>query len=190
MTKGKGATVIVAILIIASTVVLYYNHWNDKVVSQDEVLSAEQDELEYLLGINLDKDYPRKPKEVVDMFSRIIQSMYSQIGDEDTDVLAIKVRTLYDEELLAANTEERYLNNLYTEIAQARESDISISRYLFVNEDKETYENIDGQEYANIYVSYTMKQKSRFIETKRFLLRKDEDNRWKILGWFPYSEEK
>lgn len=189
MKKGKGTTVVIGVLIIVSAVILYSNSIKKRMVTEDEVEISRQEELELLLDVDLDKDYPKDPRGTVEMFSRIIQMLYENISDEVTDVLALKIRELYDEELLAINSEKKYLNDLYTELAAIRESETTISKYLFVNEDQEGYDIIDGQEYANIYVSYTMKQKSRYIETKEFILRKDEEGKWKILGWGPYKED-
>lgn len=188
MKKGKGITVVFAILIIVSAVILYNNSLKKRMFIKDEAEISRQEELEFLLAVNLDKDFPKEPRGTVEMFSRIIQMLYEDISDEATDILALKIRKLYDEELLAINSEKKYLNDLYTELAAVRESKTTISKYLFVNEGKVVYDIVDGQEYANIYVSYIMKQKSRYIETKKFILKKDEEGMWKILGWGSYNE--
>ena len=121
---------------------------------KDEAEISRQEELEFLLAVNLDKDFPKEPRGTVEMFSRIIQMLYEDISDEATDILALKIRKLYDEELLAINSEKKYLNDLYTELAAVRESKTTISKYLFVNEGKVVYDIVDGQEYANIRVLY------------------------------------
>ena len=42
----------------------------------------------------------------------------------------------------------------------------------------------DGDEWAQLYAFYNMRQSGQIVKiTEVFLMRKDEDGRWKIYGW-------
>ena len=63
-----------------------------------------------MLELNLEKEYSKTPRDTVETFSRL--RLYSDISDEDIRALAIKVRSLYDDELLDNNPQEKYLKNV------------------------------------------------------------------------------
>jgi hypothetical protein len=52
-----------------------------------------------------------------------------------------------------------------------------------VNEDQENKVEMDGREYATVFVSYFILEDGKASETRKFLMRKSEDGKWKILGW-------
>ena len=42
----------------------------------------------------------------------------------------------------------------------------------------------DGYEWAQLYAFYNVRQSTQIVKvTEEFLMRKDEDGRWKIFGW-------
>ena len=186
---NKGLVIIVALIMISIFVFLYFNSLEKKITTKGDNISTEQEEVNLLLELNLEKEYPKTPRDTVETFSRLLQTLYSDISDEDIRALAIKVRSLYDDELLDNNPQEKYLKKMYAELEAAREAGRTITKYLLVNEDMELIEKRGGKEYAKVYASYTVKNKSRKIETKEFILRKDQEGRWKILGWSLYVEE-
>jgi len=119
----------------------------------------------------------------------MLQTLYSDLKDEEVEALALKIRELYDTEFLDNNPEADYLKNLYTEIAEWNEAKRKISYFFLVNEELEQESVIEGKKYAVVHVSYTIQEKGKFSETWRFLLRLNEDERWKILGWDFVPEE-
>ena len=49
--------------------------------------------------------------------------------------------------------------------------------------DVEEFER-DGYEWAQLYAFYNVRQEGKVVKvTEIFLMRKDEDGRWKIYGW-------
>jgi hypothetical protein len=49
---------------------------------------------------------------------------------------------------------------------------------------------VDGRECARLYVTYRLRQGTEYIYSNEvFILRKDENGHWKILGWELLEEE-
>lgn len=142
-----------------------------------------QTEYEQIINIDLEANYPATPREVTKLFGRIIKYLYDQPKEEEIRPLALKVRKLYDEAFLEHNPEDEYLNELYAELASWQEDKRRITNYLLTNEDLEEESVIEGVKYAIKYVTYTIKEKAKFTETWKVLLKQDEESRWKIVGW-------
>ena len=58
-----------------------------------------------------------------------------------------------------------------------------IENNFVVNEQDEELIVKDGKEYATAYISFTITEKGKTTELRRYIMRKDEENKWKILGW-------
>ena len=91
---------------------------------------------------------------------------------------------MYDEELQANQDYNTYIKDLKAEIADYKKKDWSISSYsTSPSTDVEELER-DGYEWAQLYAFYNVRQSTTMVRvTELFLMRKDEDGRWKIYGW-------
>lgn len=185
MQKAKNRTVatVIVMLVIALAIISFYFYWLYRIKPQDGSSMENMTEVEKLLSKDLELNYPETPREVVKLFGNMMKVLYDELKDDDTEALAMKIRELYDEEFLANNPQETYLNNLYTDIASWKENDRRIANYLLVNKELEQEEVIDGVEYAIIYIAYTIQENGKFTETWKVLLRQDANKKWKILGW-------
>lgn len=185
MGRSKQRTVItiLSMSLIAVLIITFYYHITKRTKPSEETLS----DVEVLLNKDLELYYPATPKEVVKLYSKMLQTIYTDLEEDQVRALAIKMRELYDAELLKNNPEEEHLNNLFTEIVEWQNAERSITNFSF-NEKEILTEEIDGQEYATIHVIYTFKEKAKYLQEWRFLLRKDNNNRWKILGWSEIPE--
>lgn len=181
MGKAKQRTLITIFVMstIAVLVMLSYYY----LVNRPEVNDDEPTEVEVLINKDLELYYPATPKEVVKLFSDILQNLYTELDKDEYNALSLKIRELYDEELLEINPLDKNLNQLSNEIIEWQDSKRRIVKTSYVNEKDNRSRVEDGVEYHTINVAYTFEEKSRFIENYSFLLRKDENNRWKILGW-------
>jgi hypothetical protein len=169
--------------ILAIVIVLFYFYIENKVSTTDPSLK-ELTDAERLLNKDFDLYYPETPREVVKYFSNMIKIIYgNKASEEEINQLAVKIRELYDPEFLQLNPEEKYLQNLATELAEWKEKNRRITNYIFVNKNMEKESEIDGIKYAVKYVSFTIQEDIKFTETWKILLRKNEDDKWKILGW-------
>ncbi|MBH1942418.1 hypothetical protein I5677_16070 [Mobilitalea sibirica] len=181
--KIRTATTIITMTIVAGIIVFVYFYWSNRTDPLKEASFEEITEVEKLLNKDLTLFYPETPREVVKLYSAMFKELYSDIKDDETEALALKIRELYDKELLALNPKEEYLNNLYSEIASAKKAHRKISHYYLINKEEEAKTIKDGKEYATVSVSYTIQEKGKISETRKFILRRSDEGEWKILGW-------
>ncbi|NLO10136.1 MAG: hypothetical protein GX129_09780 [Clostridiales bacterium] len=177
------SAVFTVISIAAVILVLVYVNQSKQSSNLKEASLKKLSEVEELLKMDLDKDYPELPRDVAKLHGDMTRLLYSGVEDEEIKELAIKIRELYDDELLAINTEEQYLADLYSDIALWLQLKRRIEYNVVVNEDNEELYTRDGKEYANAFVSFTITEKGQTSELRRYTMRKDKDNKWRILGW-------
>jgi hypothetical protein len=163
--------------------VLIYVNQSKQSENSKEASLKKLSEVEELLEMDLDKDYPKTPRDLVKLNGDMTRLLYSGVEDEEIKELALKIRELYDDELLAVNSEEQYLADLYSDIALWLQLNRRIEYSVVVNEENEEIYTRDGQKYANAFVSFTITGKGQTSELRRYTLRKDKDDKWKILGW-------
>lgn len=146
-------------------------------------------EVQQVLAMDLDNEYPKTPRDVAKLHGDMTRLLYSGFEDEEIKDLAIKIRELCDEEFLNSNPEEKYLNELYTDLSLWNEFDRKIEYVYIVNKDKEEIYEIDGAEYATAYISFTISERGKISELRQYVMRKSEDNKWMILGWNVMPQE-
>ena len=77
------------------------------------------------------------------------------------------------------------MNDLRTEIADMKNNDCTITGYvLSASVDVEEFVE-DGYSCARLYCTFSIKRGTTGTvrSMEQFVLRKDEDSHWKILGW-------
>lgn len=184
-TGKKGIIIVVVLLLL---VVGYFYYLSNRPVSQPEeavpeveVMTATQRVLARDLSIN----YPPTPREVVKYYSEITQCFYNEeITDDDIYALGMKARELYDAELVANQTEADYIDSLKYDINDFRSKKRTIANYEPSSSlDVETFSE-DGYEWARLYCNYGVKQGEILYNSNMvFILRKDENEHYKIYGW-------
>lgn len=181
----KKTTIIVTIvlLIVVSGVVGVYSYYSGKARAEKEeaTLSAVQ----RVLSRDLDNNYPATVKEVIKYYSEIVRYFYaSDTSEEELEQLGLKARELYDSELLEINELDKYLLSLKADVSNFRNQE----RYI-TGVDVASSVNVDtfvedGYEFARLSCGYNISDKG---VTKQmiivYLLRRDENRRWKIYGW-------
>ena len=61
---------------------------------------------------------------------------------------------------------------------------MTVSSYGLPSSTDVEYFSEDGYEWARIYCNFNIRQETKMLNTiEQFLLRKDENGRWKIYGW-------
>lgn len=182
LSKKNFATISFMTLFAIAIILFYYyltTRREPAVKPSDEELT----EYQQIMNIDLEQNYPATPREVIKLFGRIIKYIYGSPMDEEIKPLALKIRELYDTEFLDNNPEDDYIDDLLSELASWKENDRKITGYRLVNDDLDEETEVDGVRYSVKYISYTIKEKVKFTETWKVLLRQDEKNRWKIVGW-------
>lgn len=181
--KKSTTRVTIIIIILVLAVVGYYAFLSnqEKETRAESSMSAVQD----VLSRNLDNDYPKTPKEVLNYYNKIMRCYYNEnCTDQEIDALGMKARELYDEELLEANEVSAYLIALRGDIQGFRKADRRITNIALAGSTSVKRATIDGNSFATIQCTYTVNEggiKKNTVET--YLLREDASHRWKIYGW-------
>lgn len=173
-------------LIIVLCVVLYYRYANKEQSTTGTDSDTEKlSEVEKILTKNLDEYYPATPLEVVKFFTRIQKCYYNEDNtDEVVKELGEQARKLMDEELIKNNPEDEYYEELKEEIAAYKNSRKKISNIIFDKTTDVIYSTVDGVKTASLNCTYYIRTGERVTTTSEvYILRKDDNNRWKIHGW-------
>ncbi|MGN0386690.1 MAG: DUF6715 family protein [Lachnospiraceae bacterium] len=182
--NGSAIKAAIIIIILIGLVVGYYYYLNNKtkqrVESQDKLTVTQE-----LLTRNLTYNYPPTPKEVVRFYSEITKCFYNEsYTNEELEQLAEKIRELYDEELLEKNDWNQYLVDLNREIQTYKEKNIRVINYSLSSSTDVDFYNVGEKEVARLYCTFVLQSGSTKQNVEEvFILRKDEDGHWKILGW-------
>ncbi|TAH66342.1 MAG: hypothetical protein EWM47_10255 [Anaerolineaceae bacterium] len=182
-TKKPMSAIFTLISIGAVILVMVYMNQSKQADKLKETSLEKLSEVEKLLELDLDKDYPQTPRDVAKLHGDMTRLLYSGVEDDEIKDLAIKIRDLYDDEFLNTSSEEQYLTNLYTDIALWNRVDRRIEYNLVVNEEDEEIYELDGKNYATAFVSFTITEKGQTSELRRYIMRKDNEDKWKVLGW-------
>lgn len=182
MAQLVGSLCLVVVVLLA--VFLLLNQKEDDSAFSEE--TGKNTEAQNILAKDLDRNYPATVREVVRMFSRISQCYHNQvISEEEFTALVEMQRKLFDEEFLENNPLETFTNNLSTEIEAAKGREYSMVTWWVQKQSSvETWQDGDNN-FASIIACYTMNAKGEgYTRTyEEFLLREDENDRWKIVGW-------
>lgn len=191
MKNGHKILVILIVVLFVSAILGLFIYVNNKPQSgsvEDDVVISNVDNV---VLRNLDINYPPTPKEVLKYYSEITMCFYEEnLSEEDLVRLAQTARKLYDAELCADVTEEEYLASLREDILEFNSLGIVVSGYTVSSSTDVEEFVVDGRECARLYVTYRLRQGTEYIYSNEvFIMRKDEDGHWKILGWELLEEE-
>lgn len=184
MKKSGIIKIVIIGIVLAIIVVGYFYHLSNVGKEADEEV-VDSTAVQIVLLRDLDKNYPPTPKEVIKYFNEISKCFYNESYTEsELYALAMKIQGIYDEELNANKTEEQYLEDLQKDIDEFKSMDRTISSYeLSASTDVEEF-TANGRSCARLYCIYNIRQGTQMIQSRVvFILRKDDDSHWKILGW-------
>lgn len=191
MKNSRKILVILIVVLFVSAILGLFIYVNNKPQSgsvEDDVVISNVDNV---VLRNLDINYPPTPKEVLKYYSEITMCFYEEnLSEEDLVRLAQTARKLYDAELCADITEEEYLASLREDILEFNSLGIVVSGYTVSSSTDVEEFVVDGRECARLYATYRLRQGTEYIYSNEvFIMRKDEDGHWKILGWELLEEE-
>lgn len=181
---GKIQIFIVGIILVGMIVGYYFYLSNRGTVRQEEA-PTKMTAVQEALNTDLVRNYPPTPKEVVKLYGKMSQCFYNEsYSDEEFVLLADKIRELYDDDLVANQTQSQYIESLKWDVNQMKEQGIVISSYATSASTDVDYFSQDGFEFARLYCSFTLRKGTTIGATNEvFLLRKDDDGHWKIFGF-------
>lgn len=175
--------IVVMCILVAMLIGFYYYISHKGIAERDDNVTITKSQ--QVLMRNLESNYPPSPKEVVKYYCEITQCFYNETHtEEEIEALAAQIRRLYDEELIANQTEERYLEDLKIDIISMSGNEMTISSFGLPSSTEVDFFSEDGYDWARLYCNFNLRQKTKIVNTiEQFLLRKDENGRWKIYGW-------
>lgn len=156
-------------------------------------------EIEKVIVRDLEKNYPKSPREVVKLYNRIVKCYYgSQVPTEkELEELVDQMLCIMDDDLLLVNPRDDYYASVVNDINQYKRdkkqlvsTDVcSTNDVKYVTDDKEGEGEKD--ELAYVDASYFVNNNGQFSYTyQQFVLRQGADGRWKILTFYQIEGEK
>lgn len=186
MTKKRGGVILlilIAVLIVGTFALVAYR--TPKTAEE----ATEVTEKDALMSKNIEVSYPSTPREVLKLYNRYMVCLYGvesdQLTDDEVRTLGIKMRQMYDEELLEANQQESHLQKLTQEIVAFQADEKVMIQANVCDSNEVDYIDVDGASGALLEASYFIKKGSKeFSRTyQQYLMRKDANGNWKILGF-------
>ncbi len=180
-TGTKGFTTVVLLLVIVG--LGYYTYLNNNIKNNRDV--SKMTESEELLNYNFENDYPKTVRETVKLHCRYLKSIYNGSFTED-ELFTInkQIRQLLDDDLLAYNSEAQQLQALEKDIQLYKDRNQKFISYSLAEASQIKYNTEDGIDYAKIKVDIAMRlDKASVSVEEEYILRKNKDGKWKILGW-------
>ncbi len=184
--KRSNIIGVVVIGVILAAVVVWFGISLHRGLKAETEENVESTAVQKVLSRDLERNYPPTPKEVVKYFADITECFYNEeYSDEQLEQLAEKIQGIYDDELIANKSQEDYLNDLRSEIAGMKEDNWTISSYTLSSsvDVEEFVEN--GYVCSRLYCTFNVKRGTAgtVASMQEFVLRKDENEHWKIYGW-------
>ena len=140
---------------------------------------------------NLEKDYPKTPREVLKTYNEIQTCFYNEeYTEEELLEMVAQARSLLDPALLERNPEEAYLANLKADIASYRQEGKKITNITIDSSNDVRKETVGNEDYAYINCVYYVREGSSYeVIPETYLLHKDADGKWKILAFYLQPQE-
>ena len=148
-------------------------------------LKKTKTEVEKLMELNLDDNYPGNAREVLKIYNRILKCCYNEeLTDEQIKKLAEQNQKLFDEQLLEKNPLDQYVEKLKKDIEDYKSKKTTIANIAIQDLAEAEREERGGYKFCNLLVSYIVKDTKGLKTTnEKYYLREDDKGRWKILFW-------
>ena len=181
--KKNTVRITVVILILMLLIVGYYTYLSNRTKSSSN--DATMTVVDEVMSRNMQLDYPSTPKELIKYYNEIQRCFYNEnCSDEQIEALGNRARELYDEDLLANNEINEYMANLKKEIQIYKDNMRTITGTSLAASTNVDYFEQDGFQFARIFCGYNVVDGRGTTQVREiFLLRRDENKRWKIYGW-------
>lgn len=183
MKKSTVIVTVILLFVIVGVVGFYTYLVNSAQKKRDE---AKMTAVQKVLGEDLEKNYPATVKEVIKYYAEIEKCFYNEeCSDGEIEALGMQARKLYDDDLLANNEMVGYMERLKADIKTFKDAKRKISSISVAGSANVEYFSEDSYDFARIYCGYTVRESDGQVhsEGRVYLLRKDENRRWRIYGW-------
>lgn len=184
--SGIGGTIVFVLLVAAVIVGIYMSLTRDKNDGKLEA-NVEVTEVSTLLNKDIANDYPGTVREVMKLYCRITQCLYSgAVSDDEAGRLIDQIRLLYSDELLAQNDQNTMVGMALGEIKRYKAAGQTINSYSVAESGEIKYyrEETPARAIINIYFTIKNDKDKTFDRAyEEFVLTEDENSHWKIVGW-------
>lgn len=142
-------------------------------------------EVQKLIDLDLENDYPGNAREVLKLQNRFIKCYYNEeLTEDDIKKLAKQNQKIFDKELLERNPYDAYVKRLESEIEGYKKSKVTIVSTEIEDFSDAEREVRGGYNFCNLLTSYFLKEDKEYKKTnQKYYLREDETGKWKILFW-------
>ncbi|MCR5688536.1 MAG: hypothetical protein K6G58_11005 [Lachnospiraceae bacterium] len=185
MKRRNPARILIVFVVLAIGIVglFFYISNRSRIVAEGR--QQQMTPVQEVLARNLDTNYPPTPKEVLKFYSEITRCFYGEeYTDEELIRLATMSRRLFDDELVANQTDEQYLSALRMDIDSWKKDKKVISSYSVSSSTDVQEYSYGGFEWAQLYCIYSIRMGTNIAPIQEhFIMRKDSAGHWKILGW-------
>lgn len=182
--KRKIMVGVISVLIVGLVVGGYFYMTQKRNTSEDG--NVELTEVQKVITKDLDSNYPATPREVIKLYNRILLCFYNEsYTDEELQQLGDQARMLFDAELLENNPRDAYFEALKKDIDEYHEKERSVRSASVCDSNDIIFKTVDKRECAYVDASYFVNENKQYNYTHQtYVLRKDEDGRWKILLFY------
>ena len=185
--KKYIVTAIVVVALAALGLGYYFYTANKTPASDatDTAASSSNSEVATLTSRDLSLNYPESPRDLIKLYARITKAYYAtELTADEITALGKQARLLFDDELLASQTEKDFFEKLNEEISAYRSANMYISDYKIESAANVNYTTFKERNYASIKLVYYIREDSTLHNSyTKFTLRKDSSGHWKILYW-------
>ncbi len=181
--KLNPKMILVAVIFVA-LIVGYYWYLSTRLDNNAESKS-DLTAVQKITTNDLEKDYPKTPREVLKAYNEIQTCFYNEeYSEEELEEMVDQARSLLDDALLAQNPMDSYLANLKADIATYRQEGKKITNITIDSSNDVRRETVGNEDFAYINCVYYVREGSSYeVIPETYLLHKDANGRWKILAF-------
>ncbi len=188
--KGASSAIVKSIVLVVLGAIivlgLYLMFNRGKKSGGEEVY--ELTAVDEITTTNLDKNYPADPRKVIDLYARTMKVLYKEKYSDDQENKMLEVLAgIMDDELLAEQT--NFKKSMKNEVKERKEGDYSISYYVVQSKEPEVV-TVDSRKMCEVECLFSLRHGTiSSVIYYEFVMRQDEEGKWKILGWTLREEE-
>ena len=180
----KSVVLVVLGALVILGIYLIFNRNKNVAKEEDYVLTA----VDEITTTDLSKSYPADARMIVSFYAKIMQTLYKETYTEEQEDKMISVLGgIMDDELLANQSD--FNKSVKNEVQERKEGDYSISTYVVQTKEPEVVK-IDGSKMCNVDCLFTLRKGTTHTATYyQYVMRQDDEGKWKILGWTIKEDE-
>lgn len=178
----------VVLLVLGALIVLgvYFLFTRNKKATKDE--DYQLTVVDEITTTNLEKNYPADARMVVDFYGKIMRTLYRETYTEEQQMKMLDVLAgIMDDELLSKQVS--FYQSMRSEVEQRKKEDYSIVAYVVQNAEPNEVK-VEGRKMCNIDCLFSLRHGTVTTASYyQFVMRQDDEGRWKILGWVVKQDE-